>query len=102
MYRYRRRIRSLSTREALIGAALVVGGGAAAMFLYRLGVYTPRIVERGQVTAASRRDPARHVTAATRMVVLRRRFWQVEFPNGVWIDCRLDCAKTLRHAAFNE
>ena len=90
-------------RDVVIGTAIWTGIGSVAVVVYNLGFYTPPIGERGNVTAASTSNPAKRVTAATRSFILRgRRFWQVEFPGGVWTDCRLDCAETLGKAAFKE
>ena len=101
MYRLRH-LGLTSSRDAIIGVALMLAIGAVAAFFYDFGFYTPSILQRGSVTAASRMDPTKQVTAATRLIVLRRQFWQVEFPAGVWNDCHQTCEKTLRKAAFEE
>jgi hypothetical protein len=41
-------------------------------------------------------------SGASKPIARGRRFWQVEFPGGVWTDCRPDCAETLGKAAFKE
>jgi hypothetical protein len=92
----------ISSRDAVIGAAVALAIGAAAALLYDLGFYTPSILQRGSVTAASTKDPTKRVTAATRLITIRSQFWQVEFPVGVWNDCHQSCGETLRKAAFNE
>ena len=97
-----RNLRFISSREFVIGAIVLVAIGAGAALFYDFGFYTPSILQRGSVTAASRMDPTKQVTAATRLIVLRRQFWQVEFPAGVWNDCHQTCEKTLRKAAFEE
>ena len=94
--------RLLSSREFVIGAAVLVAVGAAAALFYDIGFYTPSILQRGSVTVASRKDPTNRLTAATRLISIRRQFWQVEFPGGVWNDCHQSCGETLRKAAFNE
>jgi hypothetical protein len=95
-------LRRKAPRDILIGAALLITVGALAALYYDLGFYTPSIAQHGQVTVASGRDATKRVTAPTRLIVMRQRFWQVEYPEGVWNDCRPSCAETLRKAAFNE
>jgi hypothetical protein len=95
-------LRPTSTRDILIGGAVVLAIGTAAALFYDFGFYNPSVVQRGQVTVASRRDATKRVTAATRLIALRRQFWQVEFPEGIWNDCHQSCPETLRKAAFNE
>jgi hypothetical protein len=102
MHRFRQ-FGPLSKKNVVVGAAIVIAIGSVAAVVYHLGFYTPPIAERGHVTAASASNPTMRVSAATRLIVLRgSRFWQLEFPGGVWNDCRPNCAQTLRKAAFNE
>jgi hypothetical protein len=89
-------------RELVIAAAVLLAIGAGAAFFYDFGFYTPSILQRGSVTVVSGNDPANRVTAATRLITIRRQFWQVEFPVGVWNDCRQSCSEALREAAFKE
>jgi hypothetical protein len=86
----------------VIAAAVLLAIGAGAAFFYDFGFYTPSILQRGSVTVVSRNDPANRVTATTRLITIRRQFWQVEFPVGVWNDCRQSCSEALRKAAFKE
>ena len=97
-----RYLRFKSSREFVIGAILLVAIGAGAALFYDFGFYTPSILQRGSVTVASRKDPTNRLTAATRLITIRRQFWQVEFPAGVWNDCHQRCGEALRKAAFNE
>jgi hypothetical protein len=88
-------LRPLSKRDVVIGTAICIGIGSVAALVYHPGFYTPPIAERGHVTAVGTSDPAKRVTATTRSFILRRvsgarRFWQVEFPDGVWTDCHPD------------
>jgi len=97
-----RRLRAISSREFVIAAAILLAIGAGAALFYDFGLYTPSILQHGSIIVASRNDPTNRVTAATRLITIRREFWQVEFPVGVWNDCHQSCEKTLRKAAFNE
>jgi len=91
-----------SAANVLLGAVVVLAIGAGAVLYYDLGFYTPSVVQRGQVSVTSRSDPTKRMTAATRLIAVRRQFWQVEYPPGVWSDCHQSCADALRKAAFNE
>lgn len=56
-----------------------------------------RVTGTGQVTAKSRYTPGKLLTARTRdLAGSGTTFREVELPNGTWIDCRADCAETLR------
>jgi hypothetical protein len=101
MHRYWE-LRRKTPRDILIFAALLIAVGAGAALYYDLGFYVPSVVQRGQITVASGSDATKRVTAATRLIVVRQRFWQVEYPEGVWNDCGRSCAAMLRKAAFNE
>jgi hypothetical protein len=95
-------LRRKAPRDILIFAALLIAVGTAAALNYGSGFYAPSVVQRDKVTVVSGSDAAKHVTAATRLIVVRQRFWQVEYPEGVWNDCGRSCAETLRKAAFHE
>jgi hypothetical protein len=97
-----RYLRFISSQEFVIGAAVLVAIGVVAALFYDFGFYTPSILQRGSVTVASRKDPTNRLTAATRLIAIRRQFWQVEYPVGVWNDCHQSCGETLRKAAFND
>jgi hypothetical protein len=49
-----------------------------------------------------RKDPTNRATAATRLITIRRLFWQVEYPGRVSNDCHQSCGETLRNAALKD
>jgi hypothetical protein len=101
MHRFREQ-RGRTPRDILTFAVLVIAVGASAALYYALGFCVPSVVQRGRITVASGSDATKRVTAATRLIVVRQQFWQVEYPEGVWKDCGRSCTGMLRKAAFNE
>jgi hypothetical protein len=77
---------------------LIFVAGFFAFAVYWSLKHPRRVIGFGPpVTAKSRVDPNKVVTARTREVeVGGQRLREVELPGGNWIDCGGDCAEALR------
>lgn len=102
------RFADTSWRGWLTAMAVFLGTGAAAYMAFDRGVWDLDVLERGSVSVPAADDPARTVTAPTRLVELqparevlkqsKERVWQVQLPDERWIPCDGDCRTALGRA----
>ena len=85
----------ITVKSALLGELSVLAILALAFWAFKLGLYHPSVIQRGQVSVS---HGGSRVIARTQLLALGRSLWQVEVSPGDWRDCGHDCEKVLRGA----
>ncbi len=92
---------SISIRALISASCLVLAVGGIAYLLWDFDVVPKRVVETSRITVTIPGEPNQTVGARTRSIVVphgRRSAtaWQVQLPDGQWIDCKRDCAAAYK------
>ncbi|MEM7747080.1 MAG: hypothetical protein AAF346_02425 [Pseudomonadota bacterium] len=87
---------SISVRALVSASCLILAVGGIAYLLWDFEVVPKRVVETSRITVTIPGEPGQTVGARTRSIVVpygRRSSteWQVQLPDGQWIDCKRDC-----------
>ena len=87
----------ITVKSALLGELSVLAILALAFWAFKLGLYHPSVIQRGQVSVS---HGGSRVIARTQLLALGKgpSLWQVEVSPGDWRDCGHDCEKALRGA----
>ena len=92
---------SVSFRALISATCLLFAVGGIAYLLWDFDVIPKRVVKSGSITVTIAGQPRQTVGARTRSIIVpsgrhTTKSWQVQLPDGQWIDCKSDCASAYR------
>ncbi|MEM9358126.1 MAG: hypothetical protein AAGB04_18145 [Pseudomonadota bacterium] len=98
---WKRRSFSISLRALISASCLILAVGGIAYLLWDFDVVPKRVVETSRIIVTIPGEPNQTVGARTRSIVVpygrrSKTQWQVQLPDGQWIDCKRDCVAAYK------